>query len=248
MQHVQPTTPKQTMKSPVSTPTKFSALAARLRVPIQSPFPPSPSPRPSATSPGREPHSHGLSERQIAEIATIFRIFDPDLSGYIDPPSLEVMARSLGFRMSTIQVLGEVELAWEERMESLLDDGGRRTFEEASAEERRRIDLDMTLRILAKKGYSTRNIQDEIDVYFRLFDEGNKGYITLQDLKRVQTEIRQSEIELQSEMQSDLDVFQNTNLNVCESTLNAMIEEFDLNEDGVIDIEEFRQIVEPILS
>jgi Ca2+-binding EF-hand superfamily protein len=64
----------------------------------------------------------------------------------------------------------------------------------------------------------------------------------------VQTEIRQSEIELRKEMQTELDVFQNTNLNVCESTLNAMIEEFDLNEDGVIDMEEFRRIVEPILS
>ncbi|KAL3776785.1 hypothetical protein HJC23_011914 [Cyclotella cryptica] len=240
------------MKSPISTPTKITPLASRLREPIQSPFPP-PSTTTAATtttSPLHEKHSqHGLSARHIAEITTVFRLFDPDLSGYIDPPSLEVMARSLGFRMSPIEVLSEIELAWEERMESLLLDGGEQPpSEDATAEERRRIDLDMTLRILAKKGYSSRNTQDEMEMYFRLFDGGEKGYITLHDLKRVQNEIRQSEMEIRKEMQSELDVFQNTNIVVCESTLEAMMEEFDLNQDGVIDREEFRRIVEPILS
>ena len=39
------------------------------------------------------------------------------------------------------------------------------------------IDLSMATQILAQKGYATRNTDDEIQMYFRIFDHGNKGYI-----------------------------------------------------------------------
>jgi Ca2+-binding EF-hand superfamily protein len=202
-----------------------STPAHSLPTPIQSPYPPS--------SPST------LSSRHLHEIQTIFRIFDPNLNGYIDAQSFEVMTRSLGLRMSSAEVLREVESAWEERM---VDFGGE-LIQLRGAEQR--IDLPLVVAILTKRGYGQRSTSDEIQMYFRLFDRDDKGYITLQDMTRVQSEIEQSREELRNEL-GELDVLGFMSLSG--DVLKLMIGEFDRNGDGVIDLEEFRGIVGPMLS
>lgn len=70
----------------------------------------------------------------------------------------------------------------------------------------------MAARILA------RDPRDEILRAFELFDEGGKGKISLDDLRRVARELGEG---------------------LQEEELVAMIEEFDLDGDGMIDREEF---------
>lgn len=139
--------------------------------------------------------------------------------------------------MTSDEVRSEVNLAWEERLlssdEPLMHPRGERW-----------IDLSMTISILAKRGYGKRSTSDEVQMYFRLFDRDNKGYITLNDLTRVQSEIEDVQNELTIEM-GDLDVMQFRS--VGDATLKLMIDEFDMNKDGVINLEEFCRVVEPIL-
>lgn len=63
-----------------------------------------------------------------------------------------------------------------------------------------------------------RDPRDEILRAFELFDEGGKGKISLQDLRRVARELGEG---------------------LQEEELVAMVEEFDLDGDGCIDREEF---------
>lgn len=64
----------------------------------------------------------------------------------------------------------------------------------------------------------TRDPREEILRAFDLFDEGGKGKITLQDLRRVARELGEG---------------------LQEEELAAMIEEFDLDGDGAIGKDEF---------
>ena len=73
----------------------------------------------------------------------------------------------------------------------------------------------MTQKILA------RDPQEEIMRAFELFDEGAKGKINLNDLRRVARELGEG---------------------LEEEELVAMIEEFDLDGDGAIDRDEFLAI------
>jgi Ca2+-binding EF-hand superfamily protein len=141
--------------------------------------------------------------------------------------------------MSSAEVLREVESAWEERMVDFVGE----LIQLRGAEQR--IDLPLVVAILTKRGYGQRSTSDEIQMYFRLFDRDDKGYITLQDMTRVQSEIEQSREELRNEL-GELDVLGFMSLSG--DVLKLMIGEFDRNGDGVIDLEEFRGIVGPMLS
>ena len=58
-----------------------------------------------------------------------------------------------------------------------------------NANNRRQVDLSMATQILYQVGYDKRDIENEIQMYFEIFDGGRKGFITLQDLQRVQKEV-----------------------------------------------------------
>ncbi|KAL7540675.1 hypothetical protein ACHAXR_010295 [Thalassiosira sp. AJA248-18] len=235
------------MMTPAGVQTPSTTRANRLRQPLESPFPPS-SPSVATDAGATSSHAHGLSDRQLREITTVFQIFDPTLSGYIDEPTFEVMVRSLGFRLSQVEIVGMVELLWEERQQQVLQQ--QEQADDATtnhnANERRRIDLSTAVQILSQKGYANRNEDDEMHIYFRIFDGGNKGYITLEDLQRVQKEADEAGKEMNigsTGSSSGMD-----NGAVGDDTLKAMIEQFDHNRDGVIDYEEFKNILEPVLS
>ena len=247
-------------QTPTTTPRSSS-----LRRPLQSPFSLSPLAHhensPNGINGGcstyRSPSRFGLSERHISEITTVFQIFDPTLSGHIDIVSFEVMVRSLGFRMTRIEIVTMLESIWEERLKkkqwqgqqcySHDENDGSNGEAEADAKERRKVDLSAAIQVLSQKGYAQRNSDQELRMYFRIFDKGNKGYITLGDLQQLREEVRQVEDELQLEI-TQLGLGSGGVGAVGDSTLQAMIEEFDRNSDGVIDLEEFRGVLEPLLS
>lgn len=70
--------------------------------------------------------------------------------------------------------------------------------------------------------YSERDPTDEILRAFKLFDEEGKGRISLRNLKKIARELGE---------------------NLTEEELQAMIEEFDKDQDGFINEQEFLSIM-----
>jgi centrin-3 len=75
---------------------------------------------------------------------------------------------------------------------------------------------------IAAQRILARDPREEIERAFELFDAENKGYIDLEDLKRVARELGETGLE--------------------EEELRAMIEEFDLEGRGGVGREEFVSI------
>lgn len=202
--------------------------------PVQSPFPYNVSPL-TTTSPlssRRNNNNESLfTSTQIREITTIFQLFNPTVSGYLDIETFELLMLSLAFRVTRQDVVDMVHDITSNNSESESNDG---------------IDLSMTLRILAAKGYATQqrnNSEEEMRLYFRLFDVDDKGYITGEDLKRVQLEA----VRLEQEMLNGSESSSSTG-NVTDEFVQAIIGKFDVNSTGAIEFEEFRRILHPILS
>jgi len=172
-----------------------------------------------------------LSKQQFKEIETIFQLFDPNLSGYVDIPTFELMIHSLGYRMTQsdiINILDDILLS---------DEDTNHNRQKQGASVNTRIDLQLAIQILVTKGYTanrSRSIEDEIQTYFQSFDCNNKGYITLNDLRRVYTEVAEQH-------DSDDD-------GINDEMLQSMINQFDTNHNGVIGYDEFKTILKPVLS
>lgn len=184
-----------------------------------------------------------LNERHRLEIETAFDVFDSDRTGRIDLGAFEVLVLSLGFRMTRAEIVGEVaalveEWDGEDKEDDRSDSGG--------VDEGLSVDLSMAMEIILRKGYDRRDPEDEIRMYFRIFDGGNKGHVSIDDLRRVLREVREEE--KQAGIADDREgrtAGGGSYGPMGDATLRAMIEEFDRNLDGVIDFEEFRRIMEP---
>ncbi len=141
--------------------------------PVESPFPYNNSPL-ATTSPSSSRHNKNESiftSTQIREITTIFQLFNPTVSGYLDIETFEVLMLSLGHRVTRQDVVEMVQNITSSSSEYESNDDG--------------IDLNMTIQFLAAKGYATlqrNNSVQEMRMYFRLFDVDDKGYVTAEDL------------------------------------------------------------------
>ena len=83
------------------------------------------------------------------------------------------------------------------------------------------VDYDQFLEIMVDK-YAERDPEEEIKKAFGLFDEDHTGKITLKNMKRVARELGE---------------------NLSEEELQAMIDEFDRDQDGEISSDEFIYIM-----
>ncbi|EJK61995.1 hypothetical protein THAOC_17417 [Thalassiosira oceanica] len=195
----------------VTTPTPTERFTSD---PVQSPYP----------SSGNGESDRTLTSRQFEEVRNVFNVFDVESSGFIDVPTMEILARSLGFRMGQQEIRDAIQSMQEERQ---TDDVGS-------------IDLEAVCYILHKRGYSSRNAEEEMQSYFRLFDRGNTGYVTLEDLQQLQREVIDAE--------QRLNIGTSVNVEVDDVMLKAMINEFDTNADSVLDFDEFKVLLAPIIS
>mmetsp|Transcript_2105 Transcript_2105/g.3325 ORF Transcript_2105/g.3325 Transcript_2105/m.3325 type:complete len:226 (-) Transcript_2105:1471-2148(-) len=207
--------------------------------PVESPFPYNNSPLTTSSSPPSQPLTHNnnnslFSSTQIREITTIFQLFNPTLSGYLDVETFEVMMLSLGYRVTR----QEIEVMVQHNITS--------AEQETTTAINNSIDLSMAMQILAAKGYATqqRSAEEEARIYFRLFDVNDKGYITVEDLKRVQQEA----VRLEQEMMITSSDGSSRATTVSDEFVQAIIDKFDVNSTGAIEFEEFRRILHPILS
>lgn len=161
-----------------------------------------------------------LSEEQREEIAEAFTLFDLDKDKRIDYHELKVAMKALGFEVPKSEILALLQTHGVSSTAG--GSQGQAQGQQASGYQHSKLLLPvaafqnlMAVRILA------RDPREEILRAFELFDEGGKGKISLADLRRVTRELGE--------------VLQ-------EEELVAMIEEFDLDGDGMIDRDEFLSI------
>jgi len=140
----------------------------------------------------------GLSMEEIEELQEAFNLFDTDGSGTIDASELKSAMESLGYKQKNKMVYQMIENMKQKEI----------TFDQF-------LDM-MTARI------SDTDSKEDIMKVFRLFDDEEKGVITIANLKRVAREL--------GETMSDAE-------------LKEMIDRADLNADGVIDPDEFHNIM-----
>ncbi|KAI4261062.1 MAG: hypothetical protein L6R42_003736 [Xanthoria sp. 1 TBL-2021] len=152
-----------------------------------------------------------LSEEQKEEIKEAFHLFDLDKDLKIDYHELKVAMKALGFDLPKAEILSILQTH-----------GAPSEPPNPNVPHHPRLLLSfrdfqsvMTQRILA------RDPREEILRAFELFDEGGKGKINLNDLRRVARELGEG---------------------LEEEELAAMIEEFDMDSDGAINREEFLEI------
>jgi Ca2+-binding EF-hand superfamily protein len=164
-----------------------------------------------------------LSEEQREEINEAFALFDLDKDNHIDYHELKVAMKALGFDLPKQEILSILQTYGVEVPSPSNQQAGSKSKQPAQAYQSpprlllslQRFQTLMAARILA------RNPEEEILRAFDLFDEGGKGKISLADLRRVARELGEG---------------------LQEEELVAMIEEFDMDGDGMISREEFVQI------
>lgn len=162
-----------------------------------------------------------LSEEQREEIAEAFALFDLDKDKRIDYHELKVAMKALGFEVKKTEILEMLQIygVSSTSIQQQQAQGQQQQPAQQQPYTHPKLLLPqssftylMAARILA------RDPQEEILRAFELFDEGGKGKISLDDLRRVARELGEG---------------------LQEEELVAMIEEFDLDGDGMIDREEF---------
>lgn len=153
-----------------------------------------------------------LSDEQREEVEQAFQLFDMDRDKRIDYHELKVAMKALGFDVPKSEILAILQTHGASNAPTTTQGQSAPYTHPKLLLSFQCFQWLMAQRILA------RDPRDEILRAFELFDEGGKGKISLQDLRRVARELGEG---------------------LQEEELVAMIEEFDLDGDGCIDREEF---------
>ena len=114
-----------------------------------------------------------LSEKHKAELRLAFDLFDSEGTGRIRASEVKVALRALGF-----------EVKKDELRSLLLDVGVAANSPDAT------MDFNEFLQVLLIK-MGARETKEEVQRAFKLFDDADKGYISLDDLKHICTALGQ---------------------------------------------------------
>ncbi|KAF2704381.1 EF-hand [Pleomassaria siparia CBS 279.74] len=161
-----------------------------------------------------------LSEEQKEEITEAFNLFDLDKNGLIDYHELKVAMKALGFDLPKQDILAILQTHGVPTSPTTNARGGKakQAAQQAYQPPPRLLLSYASFQTLMAQMILTRKPEEEIIRAFELFDEGGKGRITLQDLRRVARELGEG---------------------LQEEELVAMIEEFDMDADNAISRDEF---------
>ncbi|KAI9373798.1 hypothetical protein BJX61DRAFT_541367 [Aspergillus egyptiacus] len=188
-----------------------------------------------AQSHGAQQESNPLSrltEEQREEINEAFTLFDLDRDRHLDYHELRVAFRALGFTLPKTELISLLTTYGVPRPQ-VQQQAAAQQSQHAHAQSKAApaanpqhpsnllMPLSAFQAVTALK-ILERDPRDEILRAFELFDEGGKGYIDLEDLRRVARELGETGLE--------------------EEELRAMIEEFDLEGVGGVTRDAFVSI------
>ncbi|KAF2003583.1 EF-hand [Amniculicola lignicola CBS 123094] len=162
-----------------------------------------------------------LSEEQREEISEAFNLFDLDHDQYIDYHELKVAMKALGFDLPKQEILQILNTHGVQKAPAATTSKARTAAQQQYEAAPHLVIPYNTFQALMATRILERDPTEEIIRAFELFDEGNKGKITLADLRRVARELGEG---------------------LQEDELVAMIEEFDMDSDNAISQEEFINI------
>ncbi|OJJ49468.1 hypothetical protein ASPZODRAFT_14183 [Penicilliopsis zonata CBS 506.65] len=204
----------------------------------QGPTPPSHS---QTHGPTQDSPLNRLSEEQREEIGEAFTLFDLDRDRHLDYHELRVAFRALGFtlpKQELISLLTTYGVPRPQVQQQQQTGGGGGGVPNASSTAATKASSapgstnphhpsNLLMPLSAFQAVTAlkileRDPREEILRAFELFDEGGKGYIDLEDLRRVARELGETGLE--------------------EEELRAMIEEFDLEGVGGVTREAFVSI------
>ena len=157
-----------------------------------------------------------LSEDQRDEVDQAFDLFDLDKDKRIDYHELKVAMKALGFEVPKQEILSILQ-TYGQSVSTPAGQGQGQGKEGGYTHTKLLLPLKEFQGLVAQR-ILARDPREEILRAFELFDEGQKGKISLQDLERVARELGEQ---------------------LHHDELVAMIEEFDLDGDGCIDRDEF---------
>jgi len=143
----------------------------------------------------------GLDDEQIEELREAFNLFDTEHSGTIDARELKAALRALGFEVKKEDV--------------------RRMLSDVGKDPSQPIDFN-DFQEMMRGRMPDKNSREEINKVFALFDEEEKGKISLRNLKRIAQELGES---------------------LTDDELQEMIEEADRDGDGLINPEDFYRVM-----
>ncbi|EEH40670.1 centrin-3 [Paracoccidioides lutzii Pb01] len=166
-----------------------------------------------------------LAEEQREEINEAFTLFDLDRDRHLDYHELRVALRALGFTLSKPDLIsllttyGVPRNAQQQSQSQQQRTAGQRTGNEQPPHPSSLLMPLSAFQTVTARKILERDPREEILRAFDLFDEGGKGFIDLEDLRRVARELGETGLE--------------------EDELRAMIEEFDLEGVGGVTREGF---------
>ena len=185
--------------------------------------------RPKLTggSSSEAPKRKELTPEEKQQAVEAFQLFDSDKMGQIDAHQLKVAMRALGFQVKKPEVLRLVEQHDVQRTGTI----GQASF----------------LEIMHQR-ISARDPEEELRKAFALFDEEGSGRISLRNMRRIAKELGEplSDDELQARRARDPAVLRSMppHGNPCRAIPpQAMIDEFDADQDGEISLDEFAAIM-----
>ncbi|KAJ5665875.1 Calcium-binding EF-hand [Penicillium maclennaniae] len=162
-----------------------------------------------------------LTEEQREEINEAFTLFDLDRDRHLDYHELRVAFRALGFTLAKQELISLLTTYGVPRPQVQQQQGTaapKGNIANPTHPSNLLMPLSSFQAVTALK-ILERDPRDEILRAFELFDEGQKGFIDLEDLRRVARELGETGLE--------------------EEELRAMIEEFDLEGVGGVTREAF---------
>ncbi|KAF7512064.1 hypothetical protein GJ744_002777 [Endocarpon pusillum] len=163
-----------------------------------------------------------LSEEQREEINEAFSLFDLDRDRHLDYHELRVALRALGFTLPKPELLSLLTSHGVPRSQisnPAPQNNKQPQPRDANVHPSHLLIPHSAFCTIAAQRILARDPREEIERAFDLFDAENKGYIDLEDLKRVARELGETGLE--------------------EEELRAMVEEFDVEEKGGVGREEF---------
>ena len=150
---------------------------------------------------------------------TQFGLFDLDKDGHIDYHELKVAMKALGFDLPKSEILAILQTHGV--LASSLASKSAKPQSQGFASPSKLLLPFAAFQSLMAQRIANRDPREEILRAFELFDESGRGAISVADLRRVARELGEP---------------------LQEEELNAMIEEFDMDGDGLISREEFVEI------